>query len=133
MTGRILLISGSRSFATFPQHPFFHLFHLIFKIFNFNPFEGDKVLVGGAKGIDMMVLNYLMTLGRHNNKAYMFAYDVMDAEWDKYGRAAGPIRNSKMVKICTQGATIWDGKSRGTKDTLDKLEKADKLLIKITL
>lgn len=133
MTGRILLITGSRSFATFPQEQIFYVFDLIFKKFKFNPFEGDRILVGGAKGIDMMALNYLLYLGRTNNRAYSFAYDVMQAKWDKYGEAAGPIRNKEMVKICTKGAGIWDGESKGTKHCIDELEKVGKLLIKITL
>jgi len=133
MTGRILLITGSRSFAGFPQEQIFHIFDLIFKKFKFDPWEGDKVLVGGAKGIDMMVLNYMINLGRHKNKEYTYAYRVMQAEWDKYGKAAGPIRNKEMVKKCTKGAGIWDGESRGTKHCLDELDKAGKLLFKITL
>lgn len=133
MTGRILLITGSRSFATFPQEQIFHIFNLIFKKFDFNPWEGDRVLVGGARGIDMMVLNYMIYKGRVHNDAYTHAYEVMQAEWDKYGKAAGPIRNKEMVIKCTKGAGIWDGKSRGTKHCIDELEKAGKLLFKVTV
>ena len=129
MTERILLISGSRSFASFPQQEqIYHVFDLIFKKFKFDPYK-DIVIVGGAKGIDMMVLNYLMNLGN----AYSFAFEVMKADWDKYGKSAGPIRNKKMVIKCTQGAAIWDGVSRGTKNCIDELEKANKLLLKVTL
>ena len=133
MSGRILLITGSRSFATHPQWEIFHLFDLIFKKFKFDPWKGDTLLVGGAPGIDMMALNYMMNKGHNYNSIYTHAYDVMEAEWYKYGKAAGPIRNEAMVKKCTQGAGIWDGKSRGTKHCLDELEKANKLLIKITI
>jgi hypothetical protein len=131
--GRILLITGSRSLASFPQSQVYHVFDLIFKRFAFNPFEGDRVIVGGAKGIDMMMLNYMMNLGRINNDAYTHAYDVIRAEWDKYGKAAGPIRNKKMVKICTMGAGVWDGSSKGTEQCINELKKAGKLLLLVTL
>jgi len=133
MTGRILLITGSRSFASWPQEPIFEIFKLFFNKFKFNPWEGDRILVGGARGIDMMALNYLRYMGLHHNKVYSFAFDVMKADWDKYGKAAGPIRNTAMVKKCTQGASIWDGESRGTKHCLEELEKAGKLLMKVVL
>lgn len=133
MTGRILLISGSRSLKRFPQEQIFKIFDVIFKKFKFSPWDGDRLLVGGAPGIDMMALNYMMNLGVFNNDAYIHAYDVMEAEWDKYGKAAGPIRNKEMVKKCTKGAGIWDGESKGTKHCIDELRKADKLLFLITL
>lgn len=133
MTGRILLISGSRSLKRVSQSNIFALFDIIFKKFKFNPHEGDRLLVGGAPGIDMMALNYMTHLGFTNNMAYMHAYMVMKAEWNIYGKAAGPIRNVEMVKKCTEGATIWDGKSKGTKHCLDELEKAGKLLMSIKL
>ena len=133
MTGRILLITGSRSFANWPSVEIYKIFDLIFKKFKFDPWAGDRVLVGGAPGIDMMMLNYMTNLGFHNNDRYMHAYDIMKAEWDKYGKAAGPIRNTKMVDKCTMGAAVWDGESKGTLDCITKLEKQGKLLIKITL
>lgn len=133
MTGRILLISGSRSLATFPQEQIFYVFDMIFKKFKFNPHEGDRLLVGGAKGIDMMALNYLHYLGMTNNKAYNYRYIIMKADWDKYGKAAGPIRNKEMVKKCTKGAVVWDGESPGSRHCLGEIKKADKLIFEVRL
>lgn len=44
---------------------------------------------GGAKGADTAAQAAAILLG--------IPYDVYPAEWDKYGRAAGPIRNQQML------------------------------------
>ena len=50
----------------------------------------------------------------------------MAADWSRHGGGAGFLRNSMMVEHCTEGVGFWDGVSRGTKDTIDKLKKAGK-------
>jgi len=50
----------------------------------------------------------------------------MKADWSRHGGGAGFLRNSMMVEHCTEGVGFWDGVSRGTKDTIDKLKKAGK-------
>lgn len=42
------------------------------------------------------------------------------ANWDKYGRQAGPIRNQEMAEYADGLIAIWDGKSRGTKNMIIK-------------
>jgi hypothetical protein len=45
------------------------------------------------------------------------------AEWDKYGRSAGPIRNKKMADMADALIAIWDGNSRGTKNMIETAKK----------
>lgn len=48
------------------------------------------------------------------------------AEWDKYGKRAGYLRNTEMAKVADIGLAFWDGSSKGTKhmiDTMDRLGK----------
>lgn len=52
------------------------------------------------------------------------------ANWDKYKKAAGPIRNSEMEKVGHVLVAICTPKSRGTLDMIHKMEKADKPVIK---
>ncbi len=55
------------------------------------------------------------------------------AQWSKYGRKAGPIRNIKMVENCDAAICFWDGKSRGTRSLIEYARKLGKLvLIKYT-
>ena len=37
------------------------------------------------------------------------------ADWDKFGRAAGPLRNREMAEYGTHCALFWDGKSKESK------------------
>jgi len=83
----------------------------------------DEIVVGDAKGVDMITLNWCLN---QNPRVY---YEVYRAEWKKHGRAAGPIRNNEMVEICDFGIGIWDGKSRGTKHCIGALKGAKKLLM----
>lgn len=53
------------------------------------------------------------------------------ADWNKYGKAAGPIRNKQMVKECDCCLAFWDYKSKGTKSSIDfckELEKKVKII-----
>jgi hypothetical protein len=58
--------------------------------------------------------------------AYERRYSLLrfHADWNKHGKAAGPIRNSEMIQKGQPDAVIafWDGESKGTKDAIDKAE-----------
>jgi len=51
------------------------------------------------------------------------------ANWEKYGRAAGPIRNKEMAEYADALILIWDGKSKGSLNML-KNAREQKLIIK---
>lgn len=48
---------------------------------------------------------------------------VFPADWDKHGKAAGPIRNKKMAEYADGLIAFWDGKSRGTKSMISLAEE----------
>jgi NADPH-dependent 7-cyano-7-deazaguanine reductase QueF-like protein len=48
---------------------------------------------------------------------------VFPADWNKHGRAAGPIRNAQMGDYADQLVAVWDGKSKGTKNMIDYMNK----------
>lgn len=79
--------------------------------------EKDQPIViveGGARGADTLAKEYAV---KHNIPLEEFA-----AEWKKYGRAAGPVRNSKMLKSGIDLVIAFPG-GRGTHDTIGKAEK----------
>ena len=49
------------------------------------------------------------------------------ADWQAYGKAAGPIRNRKMAEYAAESygmlVAFWDGKSRGTASMIRLAEK----------
>lgn len=46
------------------------------------------------------------------------------ADWNAHGKAAGPIRNQQMAQEADVLIAFWDGKSRGTKDMIEKATRA---------
>ena len=42
------------------------------------------------------------------------------AEWNKYGRSAGPRRNKVMADYADALIAVWDNKSRGTSNMIDE-------------
>ena len=76
----------------------------------YDQYPEAEIISGHAKGADMIAEEYALNY-RHNLK-------VFEADWKRYGRGAGPIRNREMLKYAGEGNPIviafWDGKSRGT-------------------
>lgn len=68
------------------------------------------VISGAAPGADTLGEKYAVEKG----------YDIISkpADWSKYGRSAGPIRNREMAKIADACVCFWDGKSKGTKNMI---------------
>ena len=69
------------------------------------------IVSGGAKGTDSLAERYAAERG--------LPCLVFPAEWDKYGKGAGYIRNKCMHEFLARQplrgcAALWDGKSRGT-------------------
>jgi len=44
-------------------------------------------------------------------------------DWDKHGKAAGFIRNKLIIEDSDMLAAWWDGKSKGTKSSIDLARK----------
>ena len=75
--------------------------------------QNDEIIIveGEAHGADALAKRYAKEKGYH--------LEPFPANWDKYGKAAGPIRNRKMHEFASdfehRGCILfWDGKSRGT-------------------
>lgn len=43
------------------------------------------------------------------------------AQWGRYGRRAGPIRNKLMSENADALVAVWDYKSRGTRDMIERM------------
>lgn len=72
----------------------------------------DCVITGGAKGVDTIAHDYAFRMFCDTK--------VINADWDKHGRAAGPIRNGLMLNEGDVLIALWDGKSRGTKNCIEQ-------------
>lgn len=44
---------------------------------------------------------------------------IFPADWKRYGKAAGAVRNREIAKYADRVIAFWDGSSKGTKITID--------------
>lgn len=109
-----IIIAGSRSFNDY---------QLCYDTLSAFKHHKDIIIVSGkAPGADHQ--------GELVAKSLGWEVDPYPADWDKYGYAAGPIRNRVMAENATHLIAFWNGESSGTKDMI-KVAKQKKLLTKI--
>ncbi len=66
----------------------------------------EAIISGGAPGIDTMAMMY----AKENNIAMV----IYEAQWDRYGKAAGPIRNKIIVNEADYLLAFLSPDSKGT-------------------
>lgn len=75
-----------------------------------------EIVSGGARGADKLVEIVAKELSIPNK--------VFNANWNKYGKSAGPIRNKQMANYVASSdykgilLCFWDGQSKGTKNMI---------------
>ena len=65
------------------------------------------MVCGQARGAD--------TLGEQYAKERGYAVQYFPADWNRYGKVAGYIRNTVMAKNADALVAFWDGQSSGTR------------------
>lgn len=79
----------------------------------------DTIVSGGCtKGPDRMAEVFAREMGNE--------MVIHKANWAKYAKQAGMIRNGILVEDCDYVIAFWDKKSPGTKDTITKCENTGK-------
>ena len=116
-----LIIAGGRSLGNRLESEFIEDL-----VMEFDIGHPDEVISGGCSGIDFLRENYCIS--NANAKLTKFPTD-----WDKYGKAAGPIRNREMAKYGDALLLIWDGKSRGSANMKLEMEKLGKPIYEVIL
>ena len=77
-----------------------------------------EVVSGGSRGADF--------LGEVWAEQNGIPVKRFPADWDKYGRSAGPIRNGQMAEYAKPNGILllfWDGKSPGSRSMLNEARK----------
>jgi predicted Rossmann-fold nucleotide-binding protein len=74
------------------------------------------IITGGANGAD--------TLAEHSALSLGMVAEVYYPNWDKYGKAAGPIRNQEMLDSGIDKVIAFPG-GYGTADMIRRARKAD--------
>ena len=109
-----LIVAGGRDFRDYAllSNELNRLVHNDLAIYSVS------IVSGMAPGADTLAVRYAK---EHGMKLYGFY-----ANWDKYKRAAGPIRNNEMAKVGDGLIVFWDGQSSGTKHMLETMRKQKK-------
>lgn len=107
-----IIIAGSRNYNNYKE-----LSEVADKFFDDIGIEKkwSTIITGGAKGADKLGEKYALD--------NILDSIVFEAKWGKYGNAAGIIRNGEMAKNADCLLAFWDGRSKGTKDMIDKAFK----------
>jgi hypothetical protein len=104
-------IVGSRSFMDFQR--------LSRELDKLNLSVTDEIVSGGCpKGADYLAERYAR-VRKHPLK-------VFKADWERYGKSAGVVRNLELVKYCDSVVVFWDGTSRGTANTIARCLELNK-------
>lgn len=111
-----LAIIGSRTFTNY---------NLLQEILEQHKPETTLVVSGAAKGADSLGEKWAI----ENNIPTL----IFPADWDKFGKMAGYIRNEDIIKNCDYAIAFWDRQSKGTKHSISLCEKYNKPVKIITV
>lgn len=81
----------------------------------------SMIVSGGARGADSLAEKYA-----NENKINT---DICLPDYNKYGRKAPFIRNKQIVNGSDVIIAFWDGKSKGTKHSIDYAKSKGKKVI----
>ena len=102
-----IIIAGSRDFSDY-----------VFLQTSMDAFASDTqvtVLSGTARGADRLGERWARSVGA--------PIERYPAQWSKYGKSAGVIRNVEMASAADTLALFWDGSSRGSAHMLSFAKK----------
>lgn len=100
-----VIIAGGRDFKDYD---------LLVKTMNHllsNIKDDITVVCGKVRGAD--------TLGEQYAKEYGYSVQYFPADWDRYGKAAGYLRNTEIAKNADALAAFWDGMSLDTRHMIE--------------
>jgi len=99
-----LAIVGCRNFADYDVF-----------VAEVNAYDFSEIVSGGCHGTDKLAERYAREEG--------IPIAIFYPDWDRYGLAAGPIRNRQIVEYADAVLAFWDGRSRGTKSSIELARK----------
>lgn len=111
-----VIIAGGRDFRDYD---------LLAKTMNHllsNVSDEITVVCGKARGTD--------TLGEQYAKEHGYPVQYFPADWNRYGKAAGYLRNTEMAQNADALVAFWDGMSLGTRHMIE-IAKAHGLKVRV--
>ena len=104
---RKVIVAGSRDFDDYG---------LVCRTLNeLFPKRDIEIISGNARGADR--------LGERYAEDHWLTCMKFPAEWKKYGKCAGPIRNQEMAEYADILVAFWDYSSTGTRDMITRAKR----------
>lgn len=117
-----LLICGSRNFTNFGL-----LSERLDEYLSSADLSKVEIVSGGARGTDSLAERYA--------KSRNIKLTVFPADWERYGRAAGFVRNDEMAKYCSGPLNtciaFWNGESSGTRGMMKSALRQRMSVVKV--
>jgi hypothetical protein len=85
--------------------------------------EITEVVSGGAEGVDAIGEEWADIVG--------LGIRIFKANWNKYGKNAGPMRNRQMAAYADSLILIWNGESKGSANMLSNARNAGLLIFEV--
>jgi predicted Rossmann fold nucleotide-binding protein DprA/Smf involved in DNA uptake len=98
---------------------------LVLKAVIDSEFEITEVVSGAARGVD--------SIGEKIANIQGWKVTRFPANWKRYGKSAGPIRNKQMAEYSDMAIVVWDGKSSGSKNMIETMKKLDKPVYELNI
>lgn len=115
MTVRVL-VCGGRDYSDREEF-FFQMTH------SFDGWRGCEIISGMARGADSLAVDFAKTYGLRLHQ--------FPADWKAHGKAAGPIRNQKMIDDGKPDIIVAFPGGRGTADMIMRAKSAGVRVIEI--
>lgn len=81
-------------------------------------FNITEVVSGTAIGADRLGEKWAIANG--------IPIKEIPADWNRYGNAAGPMRNKVMAEYADAAIVVWDGKSPGSRNMVENMIRKKK-------
>lgn len=101
-----LIVAGSRTFTDYSK-----LKASLDNLLKNTDKKDVTIISGAANGAD--------SLGERYAKENQLKLEIYKADWERFGKSAGYIRNKEMADVATHLCLFWDGVSKGSKHMLD--------------
>lgn len=113
MLDNVVLVCGGRDFSDK---------HVLFE--TLDALEIDCIVHGGARGADSLAGEWALV--------HRIPMIIVPAQWDGYGKAAGPLRNGWMLRFTKVNHVVAFPGGHGTANMIRQTEQAGIRLTKIT-
>ncbi|MBQ6815964.1 MAG: DUF2493 domain-containing protein [Clostridia bacterium] len=109
-----VVIAGCRNYNNYDEAKIF----IDFCLSNIRKKNDIVIISGCASGADAIGERYAQENG--------FRIERHPADWQTYGRSAGPRRNKQMAEVSDYVICFWDNKSAGTQSMISYARKYGK-------